>query len=214
MPDTDKGRALHIFKAYTTGNAIGNTNKSSTTTFTQFKSLMPTLVPNDWLKCKVIKVVYEALSQKNCLAEKFGNTYYALVVCIHTNKESSLLHNSHQLKAMFVRKLNLYRILPSSFTLTAPSSPPLKRPLQKLSALTSWSVCRPKQRARPSPFTPPLLMAALLSALGLDAEGNQIAADAQPNRPSTSLNQMLTQLGAVSKDHSVAPGDPVPTMTN
>eukprot|EP00961_Rhodomonas_salina_P037154 499509-Rhodomonas_salina.1 len=56
-------------------------------------------------------------------------------------------------------------------------------------------------------------MAELLSALGLDAEGNQIAAGTPPTGPLTSQNQTPT-LGAVSKDHTVAPGNPVQTMTN
>eukprot|EP00961_Rhodomonas_salina_P037155 499509-Rhodomonas_salina.2 len=98
-----KGRALHVFKSFT--NANGNINNASTTTFAEFKRLMLTLVSNNRLEYEAIEKEYEALSQKNGSAEKFGNAYYSLVEHIHANKESSLLHNDHQLKVMFVRKL-------------------------------------------------------------------------------------------------------------
>eukprot|EP00961_Rhodomonas_salina_P203343 2743580-Rhodomonas_salina.1 len=57
-----KGKALNTFKVFQ--NANGDTNNAQTTTYTEFRTLMLTLVPNDQAESDTIKKEYDALTQK------------------------------------------------------------------------------------------------------------------------------------------------------
>jgi hypothetical protein len=216
--DKLRGRALATFKGHR--NAAGDTGSRTTTTWTELKALFLTLLPDIEVERNELEKEYEGLRQIGP-AVKYVDAYKGVVSRIALNRKARALHTPESLIIRFVSKLKPqvqvhlagreFQTLEEAYSAAihqdklvfAASSPP------------SWTPRAPKTPApsRAGTPAPPPHFAAILAALtALANPPGQNPPGASPNGPSTSP-LAPPGLGAVEKDHSVAPGAPIPRLT-
>jgi hypothetical protein len=218
-----KGKALSRFKAFT--NAAGLTGDRASTTWTEFKAwMLVALAPDAAVESAKIERAYLALEQK-ASAEKFADAYREVVARIANNPESSQLHTPASLIRGFVTKLKpgvrIFLVKERFTTLEAAIASAI---LHDNIVFESAKSSNPPKRATgggsgsPSPHLSPYgsrnpspgpafgqhQVAAMLAAMGYSWDGTQATL---PGSPSPTL-------AAMEKDHSVAPGQPVPKLTD
>jgi len=217
-----EGQALTRFKGFT--NSAGNINCRETTTWPEFRAwMLSALTPDTLVESAKIERAYAALSQKGS-AEKFADSFRELMSRIANNTESAQLHTQASMVKDFVNKLkpsvkvflvkNRYTSIEEAVTdailhdnlvyemtrengsanPAAPKKPALN---PRSNGTTPW------QSRDTTPSLPPRVNA-LLASLGYNPDGS-------PQTAPTS--QAPPTLAAVSADHSIKPGQPIPKLT-
>jgi hypothetical protein len=216
--DKLRGRALATFKGFL--NAAGHTGNRTTTTWDELKALLLTLLPDIEVERDELEREYEHLRQAGP-AVKYVDAYKSVVARIALNRKARALHTPESFIIRFVTKLKpqvQVHLAGREFkTLEEAYSAAIHQDKLVFAASSSpaWS---PRTPRTPTPSragtpAPPPHFAALLAALtAMVNPAAQTPSGASPNGPSAS--PLPPQgLGAVEKDHSVAPGDPVPRLT-
>ena len=212
-----KTQALSRFKVFT--NAAGDTNNSTTTTWGEFKPWMIKALKEDELtESYKIEKQFAAMEQKGS-AEKFAENYRSILARIQCNPRSVKLHTPEALIENFVSKLKpgvrIHMIGQTFTSIDDAISAAITRDNIVFEMSKSNPSATPKTNPRtptyvspygsrgpsPSPQLPVSAIQSILAALGVDPAAAK------------GLN-LGPSLNAVARDHNVAPGAPVPPLTD
>mmetsp|Transcript_12497 Transcript_12497/g.24892 ORF Transcript_12497/g.24892 Transcript_12497/m.24892 type:complete len:401 (+) Transcript_12497:466-1668(+) len=207
-----RGTALEKFKAFK--NAAGDTGNRKTTTWTEFEDFAKARLAKDpVVERDKIQMDFHRLEQRTS-AEAFSLAFSKVVTRIRGNELASRLHTDEELIYAFLGKLKTEvqsKLVGKEFkTLEEAYSEAIRHDNLVFAAVNRESRRNPRppsssRSGTPAPQPPPAQLQAILAALGYNVNIDNSRA---PPGPLTA-----DHLGSVERDHSVAPGQPVPRMT-
>jgi len=199
-----RGRALDTFKSFR--NEAGDTGNRDTTTWKEFKAWALQALRKDLIvERDKLDLEYEKIEQKGS-AEAFIQAYRSLVVRINANPHARAMHTQQSLILRFVKKLKkrVQTLMVDKEYATLEEAYRDATRKDNLSFEAESPAARTPRQQRPprdaSSGTPP---PRLLGGSGGPSQAQ--------------INAVLSALGlavnAVERDHSVAPGNPIPKLT-
>jgi len=203
-----RGRALDTFKSFC--NALGHTGDRETTTWDEFVRWALQALRKDLIvERDKLDREYEAIQQRGS-AEAFIVAYRSLVTRIQANPHARAMHTHESLILRFIKKLK-GRVQVLMLDKDYATLEDVYRDATRKDNL-SFDAEKSVKKRNPAAPTPKFLgngsrisasdLQAVLASLGYDYTVNSAAAAGG-----------AVPVSAVERDHSVAPGQPVPKLT-
>eukprot|EP00286_Rhodomonas_abbreviata_P009895 CAMPEP_0181317180 /NCGR_PEP_ID=MMETSP1101-20121128/16315_1 /TAXON_ID=46948 /ORGANISM="Rhodomonas abbreviata, Strain Caron Lab Isolate" /LENGTH=417 /DNA_ID=CAMNT_0023424525 /DNA_START=1353 /DNA_END=2606 /DNA_ORIENTATION=+ len=230
------GKALLSFNAFT--NAAGNVGCRRTTTWLEFSTFMLSLAVDKIVERDNLEKEFLKIEQKGS-AEQFSNSYRLLVAKIKNNSEERKLHTEAGYILSYIQKLKpevQSRMIDKDFTsLEEAITESIRKDnlvfaqQQKIrqfqndrrqGGVPSGGAGRSPSAAggasshhsrAGTPAPPPAFVQALLAAVGYNLDGTPQTGSVPPAGPSP--GSPAAGINGVERNHSVAPGAPIPKMT-